>query len=212
MEIEKWRFDQHVAKNFVEHARKHIPGYDRVIDKSVKFAEYHAEKNEPIIDVGCATGETLKRLQQRGFTNLYGVDNSVSMLNEVPKNIATLTCGNNFPLDKKYKIVIMNWTLHFIENKLEYIRDIWHGLAPGGFLILSEKTQKDGKFLNLYHDFKKKQGLTDTEIETKDKQLHNVMHVNSQEWYISKLKSCNFFDVVIVDADWCFTSFVAKKK
>jgi tRNA (cmo5U34)-methyltransferase len=210
-QIEDWKFSQDIAKNFVEHARKHIPGYDRVIDKTVKFIEHHAKKTDSIIDVGCATGETLKRLHQIGFTNLHGVDNSINMLNEIPKNVATLTCCDRFPLDKKYKVVTMNWTLHFIKNKIEYIKDIFNGLEQDGFLILTDKTQNDGKFLDLYHDFKKQQGLTNKEIETKAKQLRNIMYINSQEWYLSQLKFFNFSDVIIIDADWCFTTFIAKK-
>jgi tRNA (cmo5U34)-methyltransferase len=211
IQIEDWKFNQDTAKKFAEHARKHIPGYDRVIDKSVKFIEYYIKKTEPIIDVGCATGETLKRLNQLGFTNLHGVDNSIDMLNEIPKNIATLTCSDSFPLDKKYKAITMNWTLHFIKNKLEYIKNISNGLEQDGFLILTDKTQNDGKFLDLYHNFKKQQGLTDLEIETKAKQLRNIMYIDSQEWYLSQLKSFNFSDVIIIDADWCFTTFIAKK-
>lgn len=212
IQIEDWKFNQDIAKNFVEHAKKHIPGYDRVINKSVKFIEHHIQKTEPIIDVGCATGETLKRLHQIGFTNLHGVDNSINMLNEIPKNIATLTCSDSFPSNKKYKVITMNWTLHFIKNKIEYIKDIANGLEQDGFLILTDKTQNDGKFLDLYHDFKKQQGLTNLEIETKAKQLRNIMYINSQEWYLSQLRSFNFSDIVIIDADWCFTTFAAKKQ
>jgi hypothetical protein len=52
-----WQFDQEVAKTFVDHAQKHIPDYDRVINKSVEVCQKLLLKDAAIIDVGCATGD-----------------------------------------------------------------------------------------------------------------------------------------------------------
>jgi 2-polyprenyl-3-methyl-5-hydroxy-6-metoxy-1,4-benzoquinol methylase len=74
-----WKFDNTIAKIFTEHARQHIPNYDLVIDKSIDLCNWHLKKDDSIIDVGSATGETLQRLHRDGFTNLTGVDASQDM-------------------------------------------------------------------------------------------------------------------------------------
>jgi tRNA (cmo5U34)-methyltransferase len=209
--IEPWRFDKKVAKTFVQHAQNHIPGYDRVIDKSVNFLKRRLNANDAIIDVGCATGETLKRLSQAGFNNLYGVDNSPDMLEQVPQHVARLLCDDRFPCQQKYQAVIMNWTLHFVSNKLQYLTDIWNSLDHKGILILSDKTQNKDVYLELYHDFKRSQGLSEQEIQNKTAQVQDVMHIDSQAWYLKTLTHIGFDDIIVIDADWCFTTFLAIK-
>ena len=78
--VTNWVFDNAVASTFVDHARQHIPNYDQVIDKSVDLCLRYLPSQANIIDVGCATGETLRRLHAAGFTNLSGVEASYAML------------------------------------------------------------------------------------------------------------------------------------
>jgi len=207
----QWRFDSRIAEIFVDHARQHIPGYERVINKSVDFLRRTLEPTDAIIDIGCATGHTLKKLSVAGFTNLHGVDNSASMLAHVPADLATLTCSNWLPMHPKYQAVIMNWTLHFVRDKVRYLRDIHTQLEPGGYLILSDKTYNQGTFLDLYHDYKRSQGVSDQEVAEKAAAVKDVMFIDDQSWYISTLADLGFCDITIIDADWCFTSFLARR-
>lgn len=204
-----WRFDSQVAETFVEHARQHIPGYERVIDKSVTLLRHAIKLDDAVIDIGCATGHTLKKLSTAGFTNLHGVDNSDSMLAHVPANLATLTCSNRLPVDTHYRVVIANWTLHFVQDKVSYLKDIHTQLEPGGYLILSEKTHNQGIMLDLYHDYKKSQGVSDQAIQEKALAIKDVMFINSQQWYLDTLTCLGFQDITVIDADWCFTTFLA---
>jgi tRNA (cmo5U34)-methyltransferase len=209
--VTQWQFDSRIAEIFVSHARQHIPGYERVIDKSVDFLSYTLEPNDAIIDIGCATGHTLKRLSAAGFVNLHGVDNSASMLAHVPADLATLTCSDRLPTDTQYRAVIMNWTLHFVRDKIQYLQNIWTQLEPGGYLILSDKTHNQGVKLDLYHDYKRSRGVSDQEVVEKAQAVKNVMFVDSQQWYLDTLVKLGFQDITIIDADWCFTSFLAIK-
>ena len=52
--------------------------------------------------------------------------------------------------------------------------------------------------------------LTKEQIIKKQKQLENVTFINSAEWYQQKLLSLGF-TVTVMDADWCFTTFLCKK-
>jgi trans-aconitate methyltransferase len=204
-----WKFDADIAKVFVDHARQHIPNYDRVIDKSVDLCRHFLSTDSKIIDVGCATGETLSRLHQAGFTNLHGVDSSQDMLNHVP-DIATYTCSETLPPDQ-YRAVLCNWTLHFVKNKYSYIQNIYKNLEPGGFLLLTEKTSLDPTAIHFYHEFKARQGVSAQQIIDKARSVESIMYIDQPEWYMKYIKLIGFQNTHIIDADWCFTSFLCFK-
>lgn len=205
-----WEFNQSVASNFVEYAKQHIPNYDQVIDQSIdvcKKAGYSAK----IIDVGCATGETLRRLSLAGFNNLYGVDSSRAMLDMCP-SIATYICSDVYPGSlTQVDVAIMNWTLHFIKDKDSYLTDIFKNLAPQGVLILTDKISLDPYAIDFYHQFKTSQGVSKKEIIEKEQQVKNVMFINDTEWYLTKLKNLGFEKVFLINAHWCFNTFVCLK-
>jgi len=204
-----WQFDHTVAQTFVEHAQKHIPNYDTVIDKCVTICDKFLSKDSAIIDVGCATGETLKKLNQSGFTNLTGVDSSQDMLDQcqVP---AQLICSHKFP-SGSFDAVLCNWTLHFIGNKLDYLHEIYHNLTPGGLLVISDKTSLDPVMIDLYHEFKSKAGVSDDEILSKAASVKDIMYIDSPQWYIDTLSTIGFENIQIIDASWCFTTFFVQK-
>ena len=204
-----WRFDENIAPVFVEHARKHIPNYEAVIDNCARYCAINLNKDSKIIDVGCATGHTLKKLHAQGFTNLYGVDNSQAMIDFAPKEIATYILSNDFPKDQ-YDMIVCNWTLHFIEQKENYLQSMSDSLAEGGTMILSEKTSKDADMIQMYHDQKIKLGVTKETIEQKQRQLENIMFIDSAEWYRNKLLELGF-TITVMDADWCFTTWLCRK-
>lgn len=215
-----WKFDTTVASDFVNHARHHIPGYDKVIKKTVDICKLLLtpfDQTHKIIDVGCADGQTIQQLYFSGFRNLVGVDSSADMLRAANKKkineIAELIEQNTFP--KKigpYKAVICNWTLHFIKDKIFYLTDIFNSLLPGGILVITDKTYNDGASLKLYHDFKMTQGLSEEEINDKHNSLKKVMFINHPSWYLDTLSNIGFADVSIIGAEYCFTSFLAVKK
>lgn len=204
-----WRFDSAVAASFVDHARCHIPNYDLVIDKAVDVCRRLLTPSSAIIDVGCATGETLRRLARAGFGNLRGVDSSPEMLAQCAAP-GELILSDSLP-PGPYGAVICNWTLHFVADKSAYLRDIYHELEPGGILFLSDKTSKDPTCIDFYHDFKRRQGVSDQEIALKARRLESVMHIDPPTWYLAALSQIGFESVHIVDASWCFTTFYCRK-
>lgn len=206
----KWEFNSDVAEIFVDHARQHIQDYDKIIDMCVNIANKKFAKSDKIIDVGCATGHTLIKLLENGFTNIVGVESSESMIAKCPAGISQLIRSDSFPKDK-YDMVICNWTLHFIKTKIQYLTDIFNGLEDGGMLILTDKTKNDGVELELYHDFKRGAGVSEELIAAKAASLHNVMFVNDPMWYLTTLRDIGFRDISILNATPCFTSFLAYK-
>lgn len=204
-----WKFDDSVAKVFVNHARQHIPNYDLVLHKSVEVCEHLLPKTSKIIDIGCATGNTLDMLTAKGFTNITGIDSSQSMLNQC-RSSAKLIHSDKFP-EEKFDAVLCNWTLHFIKDKISYLTDCYQGLNDNGFMILSEKTSVDVLPIHFYHQYKLKAGVSYQAIKEKEQSVKDVMFIDSPEWYIQNLKTIGFDKIYIIDAHWCFTTFLCLK-
>ena len=205
-----WEFDQEVARSFPAHARSHIPNYESVIEQCVALCKAYG-KDAAIIDVGVATGETISQLSSAGFMNLFGVDNSQPMLDECTKGISTLMHSDTFPDSHDFDVVLMNWTLHFIQKKEAYLQDIFRGLKSGGTLVLSEKVSNAEFPRSFYDEFKRQNGLTEEEIARKSKSLKGVMHIDDIPWYFRTLSDIGFQEIYLVNAFWCFATFVCIK-
>lgn len=209
-----WEFNESIANSFVDHARKHIPDYDKVINLSIKVCKtlLTDRLEDKIIDVGCATGETINRLWANGLCNLIGVDNSQAMLARCQNKHAFYILSDQFPKENgPYKSVLCNWTLHFIRDKKTYLADIFNSLTTDGFLILTDKTANEDIDLELYHDFKREKGVSEEEIKQKTNSLKDVMFINDINWYIDTLTDLGFTKVSVINAAPCFTTFLAKK-
>jgi tRNA (cmo5U34)-methyltransferase len=205
-----WQFDNDIAKVFVAHAQQHIPNYDTVINKCVSLAQDLVATDGAIIDVGCATGETLRRLKQAGFANLYGVEASRAMLDRCDPDLAQYYHSDTFP-DKKFDAVFCNWTLHFIKDKIAYLSAIHSNLDDHGFVVLSDKTSLDPVCIKKYHEWKRSQGVTEEQIQAKAQSVKDIMFINSPKWYLDTLQQVGFGRVEVIDAHWCFTTFLCHK-
>jgi SAM-dependent methyltransferase len=205
-----WQFNSSVAIDFSNYARKHIPNYDEVIDMSIDVCQ-NFSKNSKIVEIGCASGETITRLHLAGFTNILGIDNSSSMLDVCPKDVATYINSDNYPNITDVSVAIMNWTLHFVPNKAEYIKKIYQSLNSNGFLILSEKTNLNPTMISKYHNFKRKMNVSEVEILEKEQQIKDVMFIDDTYWYMDILKKVGFKEVYIINSSWCFNTFLSRK-
>lgn len=208
----EWQFNSQIAAIFAGHARQHIPDYERVLDLTVDLCNQKLAKDSPILEIGCAVGETVTRLKNSGFTNIHAVDNSQSMLDRCPPGAATYYLSDDFPdTDLRFDAVICNWTMHFMSNKVEYLRKIANNMNPGGIFVLSDKTENSGLALEQYHLYKSRHGVSDQEIQEKAQSLVGVMHIDDIGTYFSLLKILRFREISIASANWCFTTFVAVK-
>jgi trans-aconitate methyltransferase len=206
-----WQFDDSVANSFSKYAPTHIPKYHEVIEETATIVETLHGLDARIIDVGCATGETLRFLKTRGFKNLYGVDCSEAMTKKIDPSLATLFVSKTFPkIPEKFDAVIANWTLHFIHEKEEYLDSILEGLNPGSILILTDKTSLSSIPIKFYHDFKRSMGVSDEEIRAKQESLVGVMRIDPVEWYLNFFKARGH-EAYIFNATFCFTSFLIVK-
>lgn len=204
-----WVFDENVAKRFQQEAKLHIPSYDIVISKCIDFANRNLKKDARIIDVGSALGYTLKRFIDEGYTNIFGVDNSKAMIdNSLFPDL--VTASNSFPKDS-YDLVLVNWTMHFIQDKYSYLNDIYNALPLNGHLILTDKLLQSEIVKRDYYDFKRKNGVSEEYIQQKEKDLIGVMHSVTLGWYTNKLHMVGFKTVEVIHADLGFTTFLCEK-
>lgn len=213
----KWVFDEKVAARFTTEAEQHIPLYWETIDLSIETIKTAFSSNAKILEIGCATGNTLLALVAQGFKNVVGCDSSPAMLEQAHKNIKQnqfikLIETSIFPQQvEPVDVVMCNWTLHFIKEREEYLQDIFNGLNSKGLLILTEKTVQSDTMKNLYHKFKLKQGLTIEKINQKDQTLQGVLVPYSLEQNLTLLKETGFINLEILSAAFGFVTFLAWK-
>lgn len=207
----QWKFDAQVAEVFDGIARREIPDYLRVIDLCVRVIAKGGQPQPRIIDVGSATGETLRQLHQAGYRDIYGVEASIDMINR-SFDQATLIHSDDFPeAQGPFDYVLNNWTLHFIRNPLAYLEAIKRSMTPGGTLILSDKVTSSPLTHDLYYDYKRSHGVTEEEIEKKRKQIEGVLVTYPFTWYLNALNNLGFEQIEIINANTAFVTFMAVK-
>lgn len=204
-----WEFDDNVAKRFQFEARTNIPDYQRVIDMCLDIANKKLNKQSNIIDIGSALGHTIDIFIKDGFKNVYGVDNSADMINnslhkQRVKYSDKLPKGN-------YDMVIANWTLHFVNERESYIKDIYDNMNPNGVFILSDKTPQDETIKELYYDFKRSNGIKDEYIYEKEEKLKGYMNLLPIRWYLDTMKLTGFKNIQIINSRFGFVTFYSEK-
>ena len=208
--VNKWVFDKNVAKNFDYIADTSIPKYRVIIHKTINILR-NLSRDSKIIDVGCATGNTLDVLKKQGFTNIWGVDNSRAMLQETMDKGHQTHYSSDFPVQlSPFDVVIANWTLHFIKphDRYNYIESIYNSLNNHGIFILSEKVSGDQ---TEYLDFKRSNFLSEEEIKEKSEALKDVLITRPKEWYLNILTDLGFRIIKIIDETYCFATFLLVK-
>ena len=209
--MDKWVFDKSVADRFMEEARTNIPDYERVIQLCIDIAKEKRFQNKTIIDVGAALGYTVKRFVDNGFIYTEGVDNSEAMVNsEYNMAKGRIILSDKLPYIK-YDMIIANWTLHFIKNRLEYIKSIYNGLNKNGVTIITDKTSQTDTIKTLYYDFKLHNNVPYEYVIKKEKSLRGYMDTYSAKWYLGVLESVGFSRVEIINASYGFVTFYCEK-
>lgn len=204
-----WEFDDVVAKRFQQEAITNIPDYERVIDMCLAIANHRHDKDSTIVDVGSALGYTIEKFNNDGYSDVYGVESSQAM-RAASKYSSFVKLSDTFP-NWRAEFVMANWTLHFVNERKQYIQDIHNALIDGGTFVLTDKTTQTDDVKELYYNFKRSNGITDEYIYEKEQKLKGYMNLMSVEWYIDTLDEIGFKNIQIINARFGFVTFYCEK-
>ncbi|MGP6486966.1 carboxy-S-adenosyl-L-methionine synthase CmoA [Duffyella gerundensis] len=225
-----WTFDERVAEVFPDMIQRSVPGYSNIISMIGMLAERFVQPHSQVYDLGCSLGAatlSVRRNIQVDGCKIIAIDNSPAMIERCRRHIDAFRADTPVevieadiravPIENA-SLVVLNFTLQFLDpnERLALLERIWHGLKPGGALVVSEKFSFDdaevGELLfNMHHDFKRANGYSELEISQKRSMLENVMLTDSVNTHKARLKQAGFTHAELWFQCFNFGSLVALK-
>ncbi len=212
-----WKFTKNVSREFDKHVNQSIPSYEDLQIYIASLSQFFIKDDQIIYDIGCATGQTAKKIidfvSEDIKFKILCVDSQKEMINVARKkfNKKILNKKIKFLHDdilkmklKKNNLIISCLLLNFLSksNQVKLLRKIYKSLNIGGGLILVDKvfstnSQQQTIFDQMYSDFKLKKKLTAKAIINKQISLRSSMTLNKAEENIKDLKKVGFKKVDI---------------
>lgn len=228
-ELSDFKFDKDIAKIFDSHVRKSVPMYDEFHSMIGDISSWFIEDNTNVYDIGTSTGEGLKQLvdiHKNKDIKFIGVDNSSEMIEEVTNRFKDYPQISFINGDINQEDIHINnasfitsiLTMQFISpyKRKEILQKIYNGINEGGSFVIVEKVvgnnvNFDEIFIELYHDFKIKQGFSEKEIFAKSRAIRGIMKPYTIQQNISLLEEVGFNNIDIF-FKWCnFVGIIAIK-
>jgi len=228
--IGNFAFDEKVVEVFPDMIQRSVPGYSNIISAIGMLAQRFAKPNSNIYDLGCSLGAATlsmrRNIQQEGC-RIISIDNSSAMVERCKLHVNAYR--SDTPVEvieddirnvdiENASMVVLNFTLQFLspEDRQSLLEKIYHGLRPGGILILSEKyvfeDEKSNELLiDLHHDFKRANGYSELEISQKRSAIENVLIPDSVPMHKDRLKNIGFSSVELWFQCFNFGSMFAIK-
>ncbi|MCO4795470.1 MAG: carboxy-S-adenosyl-L-methionine synthase CmoA [Bacteriovoracaceae bacterium] len=226
-----FEFNEDVVEVFDDMVSRSVPFYNEVHSILLDIADRTLKGDGAIVDLGCSTATTIcllsKHLAKKGIEpNFVGVDSSEPMVkkaNEKLKsegvNKASIHCSDILDFDlPKSEMVIMNYTLQFIpkDKRNEVLKKINNSLQEDGVFLLAEKIistepEINDLMIELYYDFKRRNGYSELEISQKREALENVLVPITPKEQINNLKSAGFAKVEMLFRWYNFCCYLCKK-
>lgn len=222
-------FDKNVAEVFDDMISRSVPLYADVQRSLPALAGLLDHDPIKVIDLGCSTGTSLIHLSamlpQRNL-QLVGIDNSQPMLDQCQQKLDSLDLPHRIETHcdsvQSFKfadasVVLMNYTLQFVpeSDRPELLRRICESIRPGGFLLISEKVAHDqpamdSALVELYFEYKRRQGYSELEISRKRDALENVLIPLTTEQNMRLIRSAGFGQVEVLLKWFNFATFLCR--
>jgi tRNA (cmo5U34)-methyltransferase len=223
-----WRFDAEVSQAFDSHVRKSVPFYDEMQRMVTELSEYFVRDQSVVFDLGSSTGATLANLsrahENKENVQFIGIDLSKSMVEEARSKIdrPNVRFFHKNILDVDFtpapNFVTSLYTLQFLTlaERRQLLARVNDGLVEGGGLLVVEKVRAEHSFyedmwLELYWDFKSRQGLSADQILSKANSIRGVLNPLTCEENIDLLKQTGFGRVEIFFKWYNWAGFLAVK-
>jgi len=227
--IEKqFEFDDEVAAVFDDMIERSVPFYRHNLELIVQLLARRIKPGMKIVDLGSSTGALLIELARRTDVKaeFLGIDNAAAMVSLAEKKAKALEADVRFVCEDLMAydfggadIVIANYTLQFIRPVVRnrVVAKIYESLKKEGLFVCSEKVLMENKWLNkqiidIYYDYKKSQGYSETEIMRKREALENVLIPYTIEENRTMMREAGFdtFDTIFQWGN--FATMVAAKR
>lgn len=190
-------FDGRTAAVFDDMLDRSIPFYREIQRMVVELGVQFIEKGGgAVYDIGCSTGNTLL-----GFMDAMPADRSATFVGIEPSAPMRDKCAERLAasgraeaaelwaqpiedLDRlpNASVIVMLYTLQFVRplHRNAVLAMCFESLRPGGCLLLGEKILSDSStlsrlYIERYHEFKRRNGYSGTEIARKREALENVL-------------------------------------
>jgi tRNA (cmo5U34)-methyltransferase len=213
--VEDFCFDHQVAAVFDDMISRSVPFYEEVQRMVVELGMKFLEGGGKVYDVGCATGTTLAKLEalvpSAWNVELVGIEPSRAMLEQARSKLGDSTAGRVQLVEASIqdlselpdaRLVTMLYTLQFVRpiDRLSVLTMIRRSLRPGGCLLVAEKVLADADFarrlyIDVYHDYKRTNGYSETEITKKRQALENVLIPYRNHENVELLRAAGFSGV-----------------
>ena len=227
-----WQFNKNVANVFDKHVKQSIPHYNDIQDYIVSLSEWFIKDNSVIHDLGCSTGETIKKINNLNVSNNYkiiGYDTSKRMIDLAKKKVSSsklkkrkikFVCKNVLDIQKFEKsslfISILLFPFLKLSERKKVLKKIYDSLETGGAFICVEKIRASNAnyediFNQIYFDFKLKKKLNEKQILNKAKSLRSSMNLFSQKKTIQLIRDSRFQSCEVFFKCFNFLGYIAIK-
>ncbi len=226
-DVKAFEFNETVSQVFHDMISRSVPGYELLLRLIGLYADVFVQHHSRVYDLGCSLGAAsvmVARQTSAEEVSIIAVDNSASMIDKC-RQLSPQEPNIEWRCDdiqnteiENASMVLLNLTLQFVnqpERQL-LLDDIYHGLTPGGVLVLSEKVHLDQveenkRMIQLHQAFKKTQGYSDLEISQKRTALENVMVPDFESQLQERLTAAGFEEVYQCFRCFNFVSYLAIK-
>jgi tRNA (cmo5U34)-methyltransferase len=224
-----WRFDSTITPIFDEHVRSHVPLYGEIHEMVTNLAGWFLEDGTKAYDIGTSLGQVITNLTQTypsKSVNYVGIDTSPDMVNKTSerfREIGNVEILNADITDSHFivenaSVITSVLTLMFIAQKHRHavVKKIYDGLNVGSAFIMVEKVigsnaRFDEMWVELYHEMKHKNGVSEADIFKKSRAIRGVLKPNTVDENIKLLNSVGFKDVDMFFKWGNFAGFIAIK-
>jgi tRNA (cmo5U34)-methyltransferase len=227
----EFSFNSQVAEVFDDMLERSIPCYRQTTGMMSTLLEHFCSHGDTVYDLGCSTGATLLELA-RQLSHLHlsfiGLDNSQPMIEKAEIKARMLSQKQDIRFQtmditeadlETCGAVLLNYTLQFLRPPVRsrFLKKVYNALKPGGILIISEKIISHRPVINrayieLYLNFKRSQGYSETEIAKKREALENILIPFSIHENLDLLKESGFSETESFFQWFNFVSFLSVKK
>lgn len=190
-------FNAEVSQVFDDMVERSVPLYLEAQTLIASFIRHNVQNGTRLYDLGCATGTSIFLLDQvigdGKKLDYYGLDQSRPMLAKAEEKMKAHWTSSNqvhwveadiceYDRYDNAGCFLLNLTLQFIRplKRIELIARLYDHLHDDGILVLFEKlvephSRFNRAYIELHHDFKRRNHYSDMEIAKKREELENVL-------------------------------------